>query len=306
MSRNLPPLNGLRAFEAAARHLSFAKAAEELHVTPAAISQQVKGLEAFYGVKLFRRMTRALILTDAGQAALPTLTEGLDKLAEAALRISTHQATSTLTVSVTPSFAAKWLVPRLERFSSAHPEFDVRIDATEALTNFGADDVDVAIRYGIGEYDDLHSTCLMGDAAFPVCSPALLEGPHPLCCPEDLRHHTLLHVQWKMQSELQPNWQMWLKAAGIQDVDFTRGPRFSYEDLSVQAAIGGMGVTLALNSLVSDDLKAGRLVRPFPPSVSDATNFCYFFVCPEANLEVAKVRSFKDWLTVEAQKSDIE
>ncbi len=306
MSRHLPPLNGLRAFEAAARHLSFAKAAEELNVTPAAVSQQVKGLEAFYGVKLFRRLTRALILTDAGQAALPTLREGFDKLAEAASRIATHQSNSVLTVSVTPSFGAKWLVPRLERFSSAHPEFDVRIDASEALTNFAADDVDVAIRYGSGDYEGLHSTCLMADAAFPVCSPALLGGPRRLCTPDDLRQHTLLHVQWKMQNELQPNWGMWLKTAGIEGIDVSRGPRFSYEGLCVQAAVEGMGVALALHSLVGDDLKAGRLVRPFPPSVIDATKFCYFLVCPQAHVEIAKVKSFREWLLLETHNSEPE
>ena len=303
MSRQLPPLNGLRAFEAAARHLSFAKAAEELNVTPAAISQQVKGLEAYYGVKLFRRMTRALILTDAGQAALPTLRDGFDMLADAASRIATHQSSATLTVSVTPSFGGKWLVPRLERFSSAHPEFDVRIDATESLANFASDDVDVAIRYGTGNYDGLHATCLMADAAFPVCSPALLQGSRPLRAPEDLRHHTLLHVQWKMQNELQPNWSMWLKTAGVDGVDVSRGPRFSYEGLSVQAAIEGMGVALALHSLVSDDLKAGRLVRPFPASVIDATKFCYFLVCPHAHVDVAKVKSFREWLLLETENA---
>lgn len=297
--RHLPPLNGLRAFEAAARHLSFAKAAEELNVTPAAVSQQVKGLEAFYGVQLFRRLTRALMLTDAGQAALPTLREGFDKLAEGASRISNHQSGSVLTVSVTPSFGGKWLVPRLERFASAHPEFDVRIDASEALANFGGDDVDVAIRYGTGEYEGLHAMCLLADAAFPVCSPALLEGVHPLRTPDDLRHHTLLHVQWKMQSEMQPNWGMWLKAAGIEGIDISRGPRFSVEGLAVQAAIEGMGVALTLQSLVTDDLRNGQLVRPFPPSVIDATRFCYFFVCPEAVLDVPKVKAFKDWLVAE-------
>lgn len=304
MTRQLPPLNGLRAFEAAARHLSFAKAADELNVTPAAVSQQVKSLEEFYGVKLFRRITRGLILTDVGQSALPALRDGFDKLAEAARQIATQPSDTMLTVSVTPSFAAKWLVPRLEGFSSAHPEFDVRIDASEALASFGADNVDAAIRYGTGTYDGLHSTCLMADAAFPVCSPSLLRGEHPLSAPEDLRHHTLLHVQWKMQSELQPNWSMWLKTAGVEGVDINRGPRFSVESLSVQAAIEGMGVALTLQSLVADDIAAGRLVRPFPPTVIDATKFSYFFVCPDANLKMRKVEAFKAWLSLEVRKSE--
>jgi LysR family transcriptional regulator, glycine cleavage system transcriptional activator len=305
MPRRLPPLNGLRAFEAAARHMSFSKAAEELNVTPAAISQQVKGLEAYYDVPLFRRATRTLYLTDAGQAALPTLREGFDKLAEAANRIAARESDSVLTVSVTPSFAAKWLMPRLEHFVSAHPEFDVRLDATEALTDFDADNVDAAIRYGLGSYDNLYSMGLMEDEAFPVCSPALLKGPRPLSSPEDLRYHSLLHVDWKVQTELYPNWSMWLKAAGVQEtVNIKRGPRFSSESLSVQAAVEGLGVAITLRSLARDDLKAGRLVRPFARSVIDETKFFYHFVCPYPNLEVAKVKAFKDWIMLEAQELD--
>lgn len=302
MSRPLPPLNSLRAFEAAARHLSFTKAAEELHVTPAAVSQQIKLLEEHCGTKLFRRLTRALMLTDAGQAALPPLREGFDKLAEAVDRLRSHDRGGILTVSVPPSFGAKWLVHRLDRLNAAHPEFDVRIDATDTLVDFSDAGVDIALRYGRGTYPGLHAEHLMPEVAFPVCSPALLEGEHPLRAPEDLSHHTLLHVQWKMEHEAAPNWRMWLRAAGIEGIDAERGPRFTIEGMTVQAAIEGQGVALASGSLVSDDLKAGRLVRPFGPTICEATAFSYYLVYPQANAESPKVKAFRDWIMAEIAK----
>lgn len=297
MARQLPPLNSLRAFDAAARHLSFTKAADELHVTPAAVSQQIKVLEDYYGVRLFRRLTRALMLTDAAQAALPSLREGFDKLAEAAEKLKAHEAGGILTISVPPSFGAKWLVPRLDRFRTAHPEFDLRIDANDELVGF--DDVDVALRYGRGDYENLHVERLMSEVAFPVCSPALLDGPDPLRGPNDLSHHTLLHVQWKMESDAAPNWRMWLRAAGVEGVDPERGPRFSIEGMVVQAAIEGHGVALASGSLVADDLKAGRLVRPFAPTVCEATAFSYYIVYPLANATNPKVMAFRQWIVDE-------
>ena len=174
--RQLPPLNALRAFEAAARHMSFSKAAEELNVTPAAISQQIRALEDIVGVKLFRRLTRALLLTDAGRAALPAMTEGLDLLAEGYQDMRRQEEAGVLTISVAPSLAAKWLVPRLEGFRALHPQFDIRIDATDRLADFERGDVDVALRYGDGKYDGMDVRCLMSELSTPVCSPALLEG----------------------------------------------------------------------------------------------------------------------------------
>ena len=301
MSRPLPPLNSLRAFEAAARHLSFTKAAEELHVTPAAVSQQIKLLEEHCGTKLFRRLTRALMLTDAGQAALPPLREGFDKMMEAVGSMRAHDRSGILTVSVPPSFGAKWLVQRLDRLNAAHPEYDVRIEATDALADFSDTGVDIALRYGRGSYPGLRSELLMSEVAFPVCSPALLDGEHPLREPSDLRHHTLLHVQWKMEHEAAPNWRMWLRAAGVDDVDVTRGPRFTIEGMTVQAAIEGQGVALASGSLVSDDMKAGRLVRPFGPTICEATAFSYFLVYPEATADSPKVNAFRDWILTEIE-----
>lgn len=303
MNRRLPPLNSLRAFEAAARHLSFKKAADELHVTPAAISQQIRALEDHCGVPLFHRLTRALRLTEAGRAALPPLREGFDRLAEAAEAMRAPGIAGVLTVSVAPSFGAKWLVPRLDRFRSAHPEFDIRIDATDALARFAGDGVDVALRYGRGAYRNLRTELLMPEVAFPVCSPGLLERGPPLRQPEDLRQHTLLHVQWKMEDDAAPSWRMWLRAAGVTGVNAERGPRFSADSMAVEAAVEGQGVALASGALVEGDLRAGRLVRPFPPSVCEETAFSYFLVYPEAKAREPKVVAFRDWVLGEVRDS---
>src|SRR4051794_36642926 len=189
----LPPLNSLRAFEAAARHLSFAEAAAELHVTPAAISHQIKALEADLGVKLFRRFNRAVRLTDAGQACLPGLRDGFERIAEAVARARQGDSVGVLTVTASPAIAAKWLVPRLERFRERHPSIDLRIDASMRLVDFTREDVHVGLRYGGGKYPGLHTELLLRSEVFPVCAPALLKGKHPLREPEDLRHHTLIH-----------------------------------------------------------------------------------------------------------------
>lgn len=304
MARRLPPLNGLRAFEASARHLSFTKAAEELNVTPAAVSQQVKSLEEYFGVALFKRLTRALMLTDSGQMVLPILQEGFDKLAEADQILRSRQDDRILTVSVAPSFGAKWLVPRLDRFRRAWPDYDIRIDATDARADFKRDNVDIAMRYGLGEYPGLVSECLLTEVAVPVCSPRLLEGEHPLRTPGDLRHHTLLHIQWKMESDAAPNWRMWLKAAGLDDIDPDRGPQFSMESMAIQAAVDGQGVSLISTALVDKDIAAGHLVRPFPKEIIQQTKFCYFLVYPEAHLQRPKVAAFRDWVRAEIAQKD--
>lgn len=301
----LPPLTGLRAFEAAARHLSFKDAAEELHVTPAAISQQVRALEEFVGHPLFRRLTRALELTPAGAAAAPALTDGFARLADAAalMRASPETSENRLTVSVAPSFASKWLLPRFHRFRAQHPDIDVRIDASDMLVRFdGTEDVDVALRYGLGRYGRLRAERLMGETAFPVCSPGLARGATPLRTPADLAHHTLLHIAWAMQREDAPNWRMWLRAAGVGDIDPESGLRFSIDSMAVQAAIEGHGVALATSSLVGDDLAAGRLVRPFPPSPHDRTAFTYYLVYPPEAATTPKVVAFRDWVRTEARR----
>ncbi len=300
MFRSLPPLNALRAFEAAARHLSFSKAAEELGVTPAAVSHQIKGLEDILGVVLFRRLTRALVLTEAAQGALPALREGFAKLAEANERLRARRDSGVLTVSVGPSFAAKWLVPRLENFQRAAPGLDLRLDANDLLVDLNRGEVDVAVRYGRGDYPGLRADCLFDERFAPVCAPGLMAGPHPLRQPGDLRHHTLLHLDWRMEDPTAPNWRMWLLAAGVGGIDATKGPRFNMESVLVQAAISGQGVALASHALVQDDLAQGRLVKPFKLSVSDRGGFCYYVVSAKARAEEAKVAAFRDWILAEA------
>ena len=300
MTRSLPPLNALRAFEAAGRHLSFTKAAAELNVTPAAISHQVKALEEQLDVPLFRRLTRALRLTDAGQTALPALSQGFDKLGQGVEQMRAHCASGVLSISVSPSFGAMWLVPRLERFRSRHPDIEIRIDGTDRRVDLARDDADVALRYGPGSYEGVRVDWLFGQVNTPVCSPALLSGEHPLRRPDDLRHHTLLHVDWK---DAEASWRMWLLAAGLHDIDPTRGPRFTMENMAVQAALDGHGVALIGDILVADDLAAGRLVRPFDPSLSTPLTFSFYLLSAKDGAEQPKVAAFRDWLLEEARAS---
>ena len=299
--RRLPPFNALRAFEAAARHLSFYAAAEELRVTPAAVSHQVKALEDDLGVKLFRRFNRAVVLTREGRACLPGLREGFDRLAESMERVRRRDRTATLTVSVAPSFAAKWLVLRLDRFREAYPHIDVRIDASMHLVDFTREDVDVAIRYGRGRYPGLEADLLLRNEVFPVCSPALMEGPHPLRQPENLRYHTLLHDDTAISDASSPDWPMWLRAAGVTGIDATRGPRFNNASVALEAAIAGRGVTLAMSVLAAADLASGRLIKPF--ALAFPVDFAFYVVAPRASADTPKVKAFRRWLLDEAAQS---
>lgn len=301
MSRRLPPLNALRAFEAAARHMSFTDAAAELHVTPAAVGHQVKSLEERLGVPLFRRLNRRLLLTDAGQAGLKPLSEALDKLAEAAEAMQRQNQRGILTVSVAPSFAAKWLVRRLGRFAAQQPDIDVRIDTDMMLSNLTRGDVDMAIRYGPGAYPGCRSDKLVSDQIFPVCSPSLRDGPPRIRAPEDLRHQTLLHESWENQDPIWPTWRMWLTAAGVADIDPERGPQFPHSSLALDAAVEGHGVALASDFLVADDLASGRLVQPFDLGL--CPKFSYFVVSPTSTADSRKVAAFRDWILAEAGKS---
>lgn len=294
MSRRLPPLNALRAFEAAARHLSFTKAAEELHVTQAAISHQIKGLEEWLAMPLFRRMNRALILTEAGQAYLPPVKDAMDTLAQATERLFRQDQAGSLTVSTMPSFAAKWLVMRLGRFQALHPDIDVLLLTTPQLTDFAQQDVDVAIRFGLGRWPDVRAERLMKEDIFPVCAPHMLDGPKPLRTPGDLRHHTLLHDDYMI------NWTNWFEAAGVSGIDVTRGPRYTDSALLIQAATDGQGIALAREVLVADDLAAGRLVRLF--TVTLPGDYAYYVVAPHHYFARPKVQAFRDWIFSEAER----
>ena len=298
----LPPLNALRAFEAAARHLSFNAAAEELSVTPAAISHQIKALEADLGVKLFKRLNRAVRLTAAGQACLPGLRDGFERIAQAVARARQGDSVGPLTVTASPAVAAKWLVPRLERFRARHPAIDLRIDASMRIVDLARENVHVGLRYGAGNYPGLHTELLLRSEVFPVCAPALLKGKHPISKPEDLRHHTLIHDETIPLDPSGPDWAMWLRAAGVTDIDSSRGLRFNQAALALDAAIGGRGVTLARDVFAGDDLAAGRLVRLFGKAMP--VDFAIYVVVPPPLLATPKVKAFRDWLFEEVAETN--
>jgi LysR family transcriptional regulator, glycine cleavage system transcriptional activator len=304
VARRLPPLNSLRAFEAAARHLSFTRAAEELHVTPAAISHHIKALEDHLGVKLFRRLNRVVLLTDAGQACVAGLSDAFDRMAVALERLRAQDCSGPLTVSTSPALAARWLVPRLEGFQALYPEIEVRVSAVMRLVDFAREDVDVAIRYGPGRYPGLFAELLLTNEVVPVCAPMLLEGARPLKTPQDLRHHTLLHDDTATSDGAYPNWAMWLRAAGVEGVDALRGPRFDYPGLVLDAAAAGHGVALGLSTIVAADLAAGRLIKPF--AVDVPTPFAYYIVCPPVTAERPKVEAFRRWLRAEVDRDRLQ
>lgn len=304
MSRSspLPPLSALRAFEAAARHLSFSRAADELSVTPGAISHQIKALEDYLKINLFHRRPGALELTEAGAALAPGLIRGFREIHAAVDSFVEHDLGGSLTVSATPSFAALWLVPRLARFYAQHPEVEVRLDANADLVDFARDDVDIAVRYGPGGYEGLKSELLFEHCVTPLCSPALLEQK-PLRSPDDLSRHTLLHVQWRTMVGGMPNWGMWLKAAGASGVDPARGLRFNDGNLALQAALAGQGVALIDEALASPDIRAGRLVRPFDINIAGPGRFAFWVVGPERTWRKPKIRVFREWLLSEVRAS---
>ncbi|MBA3811278.1 MAG: transcriptional regulator GcvA [Caulobacteraceae bacterium] len=295
--RRLPPLNALRAFEAAARHLNFSRAADELSVTPGAVSQQIQNLEDYVGASLFKRTPRGLLLTDAAQTALPALREAFDRLAEAASLLTAAVDGRRLTLTAAPSFAAKWLVPRLGRFEEAHPQVDVWLSAGMDLVDFGAGEVDLAIRYGAGPYAGLESLRLMSETVTPVMSPELM-ATNPVNEPRDLARHILLHDGSPDADESCPDWLMWLAARGVKGVDGNRGPRFNQSSLVIEAAVGGRGVALAKRTLAQDDLDAGRLVVPVP--ISTSVDFAYYVVHPKAKGRLPQVKAFVAWIAAEA------
>ena len=289
MKRTLPPLNGLRAFEAAARHMSFTDAAEELSVTQAAISHQVRGLEQRLGLKLFVRRNRSLLLSEAGQAYLPAVRAAFDQLNEATEKLLQKDKGGNLTVTTTSSFAVKWLVPRLGGFQRSHPEIDVRVSTGTSLVDFSREDVDIGIRYGRGQWPNLMAERLVSEDVMPVCAPSLLKGPNGLKKPADLKRFTLLHI-----GNFPDDWQVWLTAAGVKGVDASRGVSFDFALAAYQAAMDGLGVALGRNPLVEPDLKAGRLVVPF--EFKRSSDFAYYLVYPPEAIRRRKIKAFRDWV----------
>ena len=291
--RRLPPLNAVRAFEAAARLQSFTAAAEELSVTASAVSQQVKTLEAWLDVTLFRRTPRGLTPTDSARDYLPALTEVLDRLDHATRRLLSRESSRVLTVTVTPSLGTQWLVPRLWEFSSRCPDVDVRISTTERLVDLLVEDVDLAVRLGSARREGEVSELLIRETVAPVCAPALLAGERPLAGPADLRHRRLLHMDDPQYPGV-TGWRDWLDAAGAAQVDARAGPRFSVWYLAIMEAVAGRGVALGPRSLVGDELRAGRLVAPFDlwlPAGAD-----YYLAHREGALTQPTLAAFREWL----------
>ena len=293
MLHRLPSLDALRVFEAAARHLSFTQAADELNVTQAAVSQRIRSLEESLGVPLFKRLNRALLLSDDGQALYQPVRDALDQMMGAVESLRAGDATGVLTVTTMDTFAATWLVPRLKRFRDAHPEIDVRISTSDTLLDLTREDMDMGVRYGRADWPNLDVVRLMTEEVFPVCSPALLERGPPLEKPADLARHTLLH------DNLHENWRMWLLAAGAPEVDATRGPGYYHSNLVIQAAVAGEGVALGRSVLVADELASGRLIKPF--DVSLPVEFAHYVVSPQATKDRPKIKAFREWLLQEAR-----
>jgi LysR family glycine cleavage system transcriptional activator len=295
--RKLPPIAALKAFEAAARHMSFTRAADELHVTQAAVSYQVRQLEQVVGVELFRRLHRNLILTDAARAYLPIVRQALDLLAKGTTQLKRPKFDGLLKVSTSQSLAPRWLAHRIRRFSSDFPEYDIRIDATDALVDFARSDIDLAIRYAQSIDTTLASVLLSTDRVFPVCSPKLLGETSSLQTPLDLARHTLLHDE---MTDI--TWRNWLAAFGAEGVDAEDGVLFSHSGLTVDAAIAGQGVALGRSLLVADDLISGRLVQPFDLAL--ASSYAYFVIYPRESADLPKIKAFRDWLLAEARTSE--
>lgn len=292
MSKRLPPLNALRVFDAAARHLSFTRAAEELFVTQAAVSHQIKSLEDFLGLKLFRRRNRSLLLTEEGQGYYLDIKEIFSALSDATRRLQARSARGALTVSLLPSFAIQWLVPRLSSFNMAYPDIDVRIQAVDRDEEKLADDVDVAIFYGRGHWPGMRVEKLYAEYLLPVCSPALMTGENALKTPADLTRFTLLH------DASRHDWQSYIRQLGVQHVNVQHGPIFSHSAMVLQAAIHGQGVALANNVMAQSEIEAGRLICPFNDVLLSKNAF--YLVCHDSQAELGKIAAFRQWILARA------
>jgi LysR family glycine cleavage system transcriptional activator len=298
MSPPLPPLNALRAFEAIARHLSFAKAADELHVTPAALSHQIRALEEQLGLPLFHRRTRAIELTDAGRLIYPGLHAGFESVRGAMAQLDRSRDSNVLVISATPGLVAKWLMPRLWRFLHAHPDIDARVSASLKIADFAAEGVDVAIRLSKENHPELYAERLFNDSVLPVCSPRLVEqGLHS---PADLPRFPLIHYDIPTSMHAPPLWADWFAVAGLQG-DATRGLKVNVADHALDAAVAGAGVSLSFKLIASDDVHSGRLVTPFGPELPLASG--YNFVCPKGHEKRPNVRAFRDWLFAEMEET---
>lgn len=295
--RHLPSLNALRAFEAAARHMSFQRAAEELDVTPTAISHQIKNLETQLQLSLFiRRNPHPLQLTEAGLQLYPILRDGFDSFAAAIAALQLSTTNTTLTVTAINDFALKWLGPRLSNFRERYPTIDIHLQTTVQVVDLQARTVDIAIRYGRGPYPGLAAHKLFSDVYIPVCSPSLLVGDRPLKTPQDITSHDLLHCEWvNYTGPDQPTWQRWLTLAGVTDINPNKGPKFTSESLVIQAAISGQGIALCSSIHVADDLAKNLLTSPFDIALN---GFSFYAVHLRNHPKESQIVNFLDWITV--------
>ena len=291
MRQRLPPLNALKAFEAAARHESFTRAAEELFVTQGAVSHQVKALETELGIKLFNRERQRLVITEAGRNYLAVVRDAFDRIALGTERLLQQQSAGTLTVSTSPDFAAKWLVHRLGHFAESHPEIDLRVSATLHHVDFAREEVDLAVRHGDGNWPGLDTTRLSSEQLFAVCSPKLA-ADRRLRKPANILKCPLIHMDDRK------DWSRWLEAAGVAGADVTHGPVMNRASMVIDAAINGQGIALARTTLAAWDLLNGRLVRPFPEALRLSKS--YWIICPTATAALPKIATFRDWLLAEA------
>jgi LysR family glycine cleavage system transcriptional activator len=300
--KSLVHLNALRAFEASARHQSFSAAATELHVTPAAVGQLVRTLEDWIGRPLFLRGTRGrvrLIATEVAERALPDIRTGLDRLATGLERLKEASTSDVLNVAVSPAFAAKWLLPRIDRFHAAQPDTDVRLDTNLRAVDFTAQRLDIGVRYGSGNWPGLMAEKLMDEDIYPVCSPRLVDKQLRFQSPQDLAHQTLIHDQSMDGYSGFPSWSEWLLKAGVVAAATTRGLRINNSAAVLQAAIDGLGVALARSVMAHDDVASGRLVRLFP-EITFASPLAYFVVYRAEHIHPPKLAAFRDWLLEEA------
>ncbi|CAM4103281.1 transcriptional regulator GcvA [Vibrio neonatus] len=297
MARRLPPLKSLKVFEAAARHLSFTRAAEELFVTQAAVSHQVKALEEFLGLKLFRRRNRSLLLTEEGQSYFLDIKDIFTSLSEATDKVLERSEKGSLTISLQPSFAIQWLVPRLADFNAQEPDIDVRIKAVDMDEGSLTDDVDVAIYYGRGNWPGLRADKLYQEYLVPVCAPSLLDGHKPLNSLSDLSSHVLLH------DTSRKDWKQFVREHQLNTINVNYGPIFSHSTMVLQAAVHGQGIALGNNVLAQPDIEAGRLISPFDEVLVSKNAF--YVVCHEKQADVGRIATFRDWmLSIAASEGD--
>ncbi len=300
MAIRIPPTSALRALEASARHLNFTLAAEELYVTQSAVSHQIRHLEELWGVQLFKRKGRSLILTEAGHEIVPVIRDFIRKLTTTVENItSTYQTENTLKVTLLESFAFKWFVPRLGHFNAICPDVNVWISTTDDLTDFTTEDADVGIRLGFGNWENLYEEILLQEYILPVCSPRLLEKYGQPNLPEDLLRYPLLR---RYTSDILQRWKDWFHDAGIEVNAIPEGTHFPQTSLALQAAIDDQGVALARSAHVLDDLKAGRLVNMFP-DIRSKSKLAYYIVCLSGRENLPVIASFRNWLQQEASQS---